>query len=109
MIKRHIGKIIFIILSFVIILFVINLKIFEKKDSTLIKPKEFENEIYSSNIIKDVEEIDGYSMIINKNFFTNNIFFDEKFFMYLENVDLCLRAKKKVENYLLLRILKFII
>ncbi len=44
--------------------------------------------------IKDVEEIDGYSMIINKNFFINNFFFDEKFFMYLENVDLCLRAKK---------------
>ena len=33
-------------------------------------------------------------MIINKNFFINNIFFDEKFFMYLEKVDLCLRAKK---------------
>ena len=47
-----------------------------------------------NSTIKDVEEIDGYSMIINKNFFNNNIFFDEKFFMYLENVDLCLRAKK---------------
>ena len=44
--------------------------------------------------MKDVEEIDGYSMIINKDYFDNNIFFDEKFFMYLENVDLCLRAKK---------------
>ena len=49
---------------------------------------------YDTSIIKDVEEIDGYSMIINKNFFIKNIFFDEKFFMYLENVDLCLRAKK---------------
>ena len=47
-----------------------------------------------NSTIKDVEEIDGYSMIINKNFFINNIFFDEKFFMYLENVDLCLRTKK---------------
>ena len=47
------------------------------------------------NKIREVEEIDGYSMIINKNFFDNNIFFDEKFFMYLENVDLCIRAKKK--------------
>ena len=47
-----------------------------------------------NNIIEDVEEIDGYSMIINKNYFTDNNFFDEKFFMYLENVDLCLRAKK---------------
>jgi len=45
-------------------------------------------------IIKNVEEIDGYSMIINKDYFDDNIFFDEKFFMYLENVDLCLRAKK---------------
>ena len=44
--------------------------------------------------IKDVEEIDGYSMIINKDYFNDGVFFDEKFFMYLENVDLCLRAKK---------------
>ncbi len=56
----------------------------------------------SSEILKDdgksisnVEEIDGYSMIINKDCFDDNFFFDEKFFMYLENVDLCLRAKKK--------------
>ncbi len=48
----------------------------------------------SKDTIINVGEIDGYSMIINKSFFTNNIFFDEKFFMYLENVDLCLRAKK---------------
>ena len=34
-------------------------------------------------------------MIINKSFFSDNIFFDEKFFMYLENVDLCLRVKKR--------------
>ena len=32
-----------------------------------------------NSTIKDVEEIDGYSMIINKNFFINNIFF---FFFY---------------------------
>ena len=45
-------------------------------------------------IIYEVEEIDGYSMIINKDYFNKSVFFDEKFFMYLENVDLCLRAKK---------------
>ena len=49
---------------------------------------------FSKDTIVNVGEIDGYSMVINKSFFTNNIFFDEKFFMYLENVDLCLRAKK---------------
>ena len=48
----------------------------------------------NSKSISNVEEIDGYSMIINKDFFKDNIFFDEKFFMYLENVDLCLRVKK---------------
>ena len=64
---------------------------------------------YDDSIIRDVEEIDGYSMIINKDYFDNSVFFDEKFFMYLENVDLCLRAKKRGENYLLLRILEFII
>ena len=52
------------------------------------------NESIDDNIIKNVEEIDGYSMIINKKFFSDNIFFDENFFMYLENVDLCLRARK---------------
>ncbi len=48
-----------------------------------------------NNTIENVDEIDGYSMIINKDYFNDNIFFDEKFFMYLENVDLCLRARKK--------------
>ena len=52
------------------------------------------NETTNKNVIENVDEIDGYSMVINKSFFSNNIFFDEKFFMYLENVDLCLRAKK---------------
>ena len=47
-----------------------------------------------NKFIENVEEIDGYSMIINKNYFSDNNFFDEKFFMYLENVDLCLRKKK---------------
>ena len=50
---------------------------------------------YNDSIIRDVEEIDGYSMIINKDYFDKSVFFDEKFFLYLENVDLCLRAKKK--------------
>ena len=60
-----------------------------------------------SKSISNVEEIDGYSMIINKECFEDNIYFDEKFFMYLENIDLCLRAKKMVESFILLQILKF--
>ena len=48
-----------------------------------------------NKFIENVEEVDGYSMIINKNYFSDNNFFDEKFFMYLENVDLCLRVRKE--------------
>ena len=68
MIQKHIGKIIFIILCFIVVLIVINSKIFEKKDTTLIKPRELENEVYSSNKIKDVKyttkDADGNEYII---------------------------------------------
>ena len=68
MIERHIGKIIIIILSFIVVLIVINSKFFEKKDATLIKPQELENEVYSSNKIKDVKyttkDADGNEYII---------------------------------------------
>ena len=42
-----------------------------------------------------VNYIDGFSMLINKKNFNNDIFFDENFFLYLENNDLCLRVKRK--------------
>ena len=68
MIERNIGKIIFIILCFIFVLIVINSKIFEKKDATLIKTQELENEVYSSNKIKDVKyttkDADGNEYII---------------------------------------------
>ncbi len=41
----------------------------------------------------EVDQIDGYAMILDKQQFNNN-YFDEKIFMYLENDDLCLRMKK---------------
>ena len=67
MIKKHIGKIILIILCF-IILIVINSKILKKKDTSLIKPQKLENEVYSSNKIKDVKyttkDADGNEYII---------------------------------------------
>jgi len=43
----------------------------------------------------NVDSIDGYAMLINKNKFNDNVFFDENFFLYLENDDLCLRKKKE--------------
>ena len=45
-----------------------------------------------------VDTIDGFSMFFNLKKFTDNNFFDENFFLYLENDDLCLRIKKKSGN-----------
>ena len=45
-----------------------------------------------------VDTIDGFSMFFNLKKFTDNNFFDENFFLYLENDDLCLRIKKNGGN-----------
>ena len=48
-----------------------------------------------------VKSVDGYSMLINLkrlNQIDNFYYFDENFFMYLENDDLCKRLNKKNEN-----------
>lgn len=47
----------------------------------------------SDNII-EVDDLDGFSMLVNKNNFDESDYFDENFFLYLENNDLCLRVKK---------------
>ena len=39
-----------------------------------------------------VDYVDGYSILLNKKKFKNNNYFDENFFMYLENNDLCRRV-----------------
>ena len=47
----------------------------------------------NENGLLEVDQVDGYAMILDKEQFNKN-FFDEKIFMYLENNDLCLRARK---------------
>jgi len=42
-----------------------------------------------------VDYVDGFSMLLNKNKFINDIYFDENFFLYLENNDLCIRIKRE--------------
>tara|TARA_A100001015_G_scaffold156124_1_gene173291 strand:+ start:4119 stop:4985 length:867 start_codon:yes stop_codon:yes gene_type:complete len=54
--------------------------------------KELRNET-NNRALFEVDQIDGYAMILDKEQF-NDKFFDEKIFMYLENDDLCLRAKR---------------
>ena len=48
----------------------------------------------NENIPFQVDYVDGFSMLINKNKFNNDIYFDENFFLYLENNDLCIRVKR---------------
>ena len=43
----------------------------------------------------EVDFIDGFSMLINKKKFKDVGYFDENFFMYLENNDLCKRRRDK--------------
>ena len=50
----------------------------------------------------EVDQVDGYSMVIDKSKFDEK-FFDENIYMYLENDDLCLRVKKKDEKIFILK------
>ena len=43
----------------------------------------------------EVDFIDGFAMLINKKKFKEIDYFDENFFMYLENNDLCIRSRDK--------------
>ena len=42
-------------------------------------------------------------MLINKSKFEDEIYFDENFFLYLENNDLCLRIKKSAQNIFIIK------
>ena len=62
-------------------------------DSSFPNYKIYEKKSDLNNQIIEVDTIDGFSMLINKSKF-NNSFFDENIFLYLENDDICLRARK---------------
>jgi N-acetylglucosaminyl-diphospho-decaprenol L-rhamnosyltransferase len=51
----------------------------------------------------DVDTVDGFAMLINKKKFKDNLYFDENFFLYLENDDLCLRKKNEGEKVYVLK------
>ena len=65
--------------------------------------KIYKNVELNNDEITDVDSLDGFSMLINKNKFKDNNFFDENFFLYLENDDLCLRTKKMNEKIYIIR------
>tara|TARA_B100001057_G_scaffold338147_1_gene338942 strand:- start:16 stop:591 length:576 start_codon:yes stop_codon:yes gene_type:complete len=93
MIKRHIGKIIFLISCFIIALIIINLKILEKEDINLMKPQELEKEVYSSNKIKDVnyttKDAEGNEYIITAS--EGEIDYSNTNIIYLTNIKAMIR------------------
>ena len=56
---------------------------------TLLKDKEIFKNKYN---IKEVEFVKGFGMLLNKKYLRNN-YFDENFFLYHEEIDLCKRVK----------------
>ena len=94
-------------------------------DFSIISPTYFDESIYKNYTInkntsvdaefktisnfklKEVDEIDGAVLIINKNKFDSCKLMDEKIFLYFENTDLCLRLRKTNHKLYVIENLKF--
>jgi len=72
----------------------------KKIDFSLLGPSQNENftnqesDNYNDSNIAEVNNIKGFAMFLNISKFTDIGFFDENFFLYLEETDLCKRVKK---------------
>ena len=82
----------------------------EISDFTLLSPlnddpnfPNYKTIISKNKNILSVKRIDGFSILINLKKFEDKYFFDENFFLYLENDDLCIRVKNKNENIYILK------
>ena len=79
--------------------FIISAK--KNKDFYIIGPMPIKDEFLKKNNFKDkfslleTEQIEGFAMFLNMEKFYNIGFFDENFFLYLEEIDLCKRVKDK--------------
>ena len=83
----------------------------KKKDYSILAPISDDIK-YPNYIVKDksltnneldyisVDSVDGFAMLINKRKFKDNLYFDENFFLYLENEDLCVRKKKNMSIFM---------
>ena len=66
------------------------------------KQDEFKNSDYlkNKNQIFEVNSVKGFAMFLNLNQFKDIGFFDDNFFIYLEEIDLCLRLKKIIKKFI---------
>ena len=72
------------------------LEILNKENFVIAAPVESEefNQSKYNYQIKEVKFVKGFAMLLNKNSL-KNIYFDENIFLYLEEIDLCKRIRKK--------------
>ena len=80
------------------------INLLKKKNFAISAPQIVEQEkIYKQNKgnfdVMEVDQVPGMAMIINKKKFQSE-YFDENFFLYMEEIDLCKRMKKKGESIL---------
>jgi N-acetylglucosaminyl-diphospho-decaprenol L-rhamnosyltransferase len=55
---------------------------------------EFQINEYKNSNLLEADSVKGYAMFLNMEKFSNIGFFDENFFLYLEEIDLCKRIKQ---------------
>ena len=67
----------------------------KNQDFWLIGPAtdQFTNIDFKENNLKEVDDLKGFAIFLNLQNFKNN-FFDENFFLFFEEIDLCKRVKK---------------
>ena len=81
------------------------LNIIKNEDYVIAAPisKEDSNIFKNNETIKEVNFVKGFAMLLNKKYLKNN-YFDENFFLYLEEIDLCKNIKNKNGRILLVNV-----
>ena len=70
----------------------------ENKDFSIIGPVQSKTEFHVKNNNSELlktDKVEGFAMFLNMKKFINIGFFDENFFLYLEEIDLCKRVKNQ--------------
>ncbi len=73
----------------------------KNKNFYIMAPLQNKDEFTKNNIFKDsftlleTKQVEGFAMFLNMEKFFDIGFFDENFFLYLEEIDLCKRVKNK--------------
>ena len=81
------------------------LNIIRNENFVIAAPTPLEgSEIFKNNDnIKEVKYVKGFAMLLNKKYLRNS-YFDENFFLYLEEIDLCKRVKNDGGRILLVSV-----